>query len=595
MEIGTFSRWLKYLPLAVAILGVAVWYDTHCYRSFSAPEPMDAAQVARNLAEGRGFSTDFIRPFSVYLVQQHNQAALADQASLTNAVDFARVNGPHPDLANAPVYPALLAGWFKLTSPKWDVQTDKPFWFQSGHFQRFKPEFQIALLNQVLLLAVAVLTFFIARKLFDREVAWLAALLTLATESLWRFSVSGQSTLLLLVIFLGLIWCVMGVEQGGQSQNPPSKKQFALVVAAGLLIGLGMLTRYAFGWLLLPVVGYVLLFGGTRRAGLVGAMLLSFGLVVAPWIIRNLSVSGTLFGTAGYAVIENTPVYPESTLMQMVNPHLDRANWLRPCFHKLVVNFRSILQDDLLHVGGSWMAVLFFAGLLLGLRSQPARRLRYFTLMCLGLLAVVQALGRTSLSDASPEINSENLLILLAPLVVIFGVVFFLTLLGQMKLPASRLRPVIIVLVCIFIRLQLFASLLPPYNSSVAYPPYYPPEIQKVASWMRPDELMMSDVPWAVAWYGQRQCAWMTTDARDQFFQFNDYVKTVKGLYLTLNTLNSKLFTDCIQGGPGGWGNFVLRTAVANQIPPKFTLRYSASGLSTGMFLTDRQRWQTAP
>ena len=56
--------------------------------------------------------------------------------------------------------------------------------------------------------------------------------------------------------------------------------------------------------------------------------------------------------------------------------------------------------------------------------------MRYFLLMCLGMFIVVQALGQTQLSDESPDVNSENLLVLLAPLVFIYGVSFFFTLAG---------------------------------------------------------------------------------------------------------------------------------------------------------------------
>ncbi len=37
----------------------------------------------------------------------------------------------------------------------------------------------------------------------------------LGTELLWRFSVSGLSTMLLLVIFIGLAWCLVLLEQEG--------------------------------------------------------------------------------------------------------------------------------------------------------------------------------------------------------------------------------------------------------------------------------------------------------------------------------------------------------------------------------------------
>jgi len=81
-------------------------------------------------------------------------------------------------------------------------------------------------------------------------------------------------------------------------------------------------------------------------------------------------------------------------------------------------------------------------------------------------------------------------------------------------------------------------------------------------------------------------------NSQSEFFQFNDYVKQVRGLYLTLNTLDSRLYTECLQGGVGSWGNFALNTAVVGQIPQGFTLRYFPAGvLQSGLFFTDRQRW----
>ena len=50
------------------------------------------------------------------------------------------------------------------------------------------------------------------------------------------------------------------------------------------------------------------------------------------------------------------------------------------------------------------------------------------------------ALGRTPLSDVEGDLSTENLLVLLTPLVVIFGVAFFLTLLNQMNVPTVQVR-----------------------------------------------------------------------------------------------------------------------------------------------------------
>ena len=54
------------------------------------------------------------------------------------------------------------------------------------------------------------------------------ALLTLGSDLLWKFSVSGLPTLLLLVIFLGLVWCLVTFEQLGGAENPSLRRLFML-------------------------------------------------------------------------------------------------------------------------------------------------------------------------------------------------------------------------------------------------------------------------------------------------------------------------------------------------------------------------------
>jgi hypothetical protein len=141
----------------------------------------------------------------------------------------------------------------------------------------------------------------------------------------------------------------------------------------------------------------------------------------------------------------------------------------------------------------------------------------------------------------------------------------------------------------------LICSLSPPKNSPLAYPPYYPPDIQKAAGWMKENELMMSDVPWAVAWYGRRQCVWQTLDAKDEFFTINDYIKPVQALYLTWQAMDGKLVSDCVRGGDNSWGNFALKALSQNQLPAGFPLRNSPTSIASGIFLTDRMRWAVAP
>ena len=420
------------------------------------------------------------------------------------------MNEPHPDLANPPVYPLALAGLMKTMKPAWKVEMNKPFWSQAGMYLRYKPEFRIAIFNQVLFGIVVALTFLITRKLCDTQAAWLATVLTLGSELMWKFSVSGLSTMLVLVIFMGLAWCLMLVAELGAAEEPKTGKLYLSALAIGLLMGAGMLTRYSFGWLIFPVAGFLIWAGGARRIGLAATAVVVFGLVVTPWLLRNYSTVGTFFGVAGYALIEvNAENSPATRLgMQSLNPNFEGTRWVQPCLKKILGNGHLIVQSELLPAL-SWGGALFFSGLVLAWRNPVAQRLRYFVVASLIVFILVEAGGRTNLSSITPDINSENLLVLLVPLANIFGAAFFLTLLD--RLPRKVFRYVatgsLMFIACGPLLWTAFSK-----TSPRAYPPYYPPEIQQVAGWMQPDELMMSDMPWAVAWYaGREPCVWILT------------------------------------------------------------------------------------
>ena len=366
-------------------------------------------------------------------------------------------------------------------------------------------------------------------------------------------------------------------------------------MAAGVLTGVGALTRYAFGWTIIPVVVFLILFSGQKRVQHALAALGVFVLVLTPWIIRNFAVSGTPFGTAGFAAAEATRLFPQFQLERSIHPNLGNVQLLILYLYKLADNGLDILNNQLPKLGGSWATLLFWAGLLLSFRNVAVRRMRYFLLFCLGTFIVVQALGQTQLCAESPDVNSENLLVLLAPLAFIYGVGLLLTLLDQMNLPVLELRYPIIAGFVVLCCLPMIFVLLPPKTNPVVYPPYLPQDIQHTAGWMKEDELMMSDVPWAFAWYGRRQCVWLTLNAEDDFNAINYWMKPVSALYLTPVTMDGRFLSDWA-GRERSWGSFVLSVVAQGQFPPGFPLRIASRGyLPERLFLTDRERWKLAP
>jgi hypothetical protein len=600
---------MRYSRLVLAVLAMVLLvggYNLRAFRNMSAPEAMDAAQLARNIAQGKGYTTLFVRPFSMFLVKKHN---LEKQGAppVGKLADLAEIQGMHPDLANPPVYPVVLAALMKILPFKYEVDTTHAFWstLNSGKrvFYRYEPDFLIALFNELLFLAVIALVFFLARRLFDPGVAWLSAGLLLGTELLWRFSVSGLSTMLLMTLFLGLIWCVVLLEQ--EARIPKWGPTGILILAglAGAVVGLGGLTRYAFGWLIIPVVGFLILFGGQRRILLTLIALFAFAAVMTPWIVRNYSVSGRPFGTATYEVLEKSILYPENRLERTLEPDFKASSpYFLPVFWlKLKTNLYQIVTSELPKLGGSWVTAFFLVGLLVGFRNPAVARLRYFLLGCGLVLTLAQALGRTHLSEESLELNSENLLVLLVPLVFVYGVSLFYLLLEQMPLPLPQLRFLVIGIFTLVACLPMVFVFLLPATHPIAYPPYYPPRIQTMAGLLEENELVMSDIPWAVAWYGQRQCVWLTlrcmpdtrdTSRHEDFFAVNNHPKPINALYLTPETMDARFLTQLLQAEDQDWGGFIVESVLMKSLPDEFPLRKSPTGWpSDQLVLTDRQRW----
>jgi hypothetical protein len=206
------------------------------------------------------------------------------------------------------------------------------------------------------------------------------------------------------------------------------------------------------------------------------------------------------------------------------------------------------------------------------------------------LLALVQALSQTHLSAESRQINGENLIVLVAPLIFMYGASFFFVLFDQIQLPHFQARgfveAAVVAILCSPLLVSLVVTRSPPANS-----PYAPMHLRRTAHWMRENESMMSDVPWAMAWYGERSCVWLSLNDDDEFFKVNAF-KPVHALFLTQQTTDERYLSQ-IKANSKGWGHFVLESAEHGEVPSGFPLRKAPFGfLPDQLFLSDKVRWQ---
>jgi hypothetical protein len=108
--------------------------------------------------------------------------------------------------------------------------------------------------------------------------------------------------------------------------------------------------------------------------------------------------------------------------------------------------------------------------------------------------------------------------------------------------------------------------------------------------------MMMSDIPWAVAWYGQRKCAWLTENKRD-FLKINDQLKPIQALFLTHAKFTDpfETFDNWARAGDQNWGDLMMSCLLQKKQgkpgpPPDFPLEYWQEGWPNYFLLTSREK-----
>jgi hypothetical protein len=574
-EVGAGAKTLKVAAAILGFVALAGLFNALTFQGAFSEEAMETAQLARNLARGKGYTTQSIRPLSISMLRK--------QAPPGEAVRVLR--GPVPDITTPPVYPVLLAGLMAVL----------PFDFTANPNQLwyFAPDRWIAVFNQVLFFVAALLLFRIALRLFDSRVAWLSTALFVCCNIFWKFTVSGLSTIWLVAVFLAAVLCLVRLQER-ERERRGGLASAALAGAAGLFIGVGGLSRYAFAWMIIPAlffIGWVAPRSRGRFCALAGA---GFLILLGPWIARNVVVSGACFGTASYSVLEETAPFEGDTLERSfdLESGIRRVGPL-DVVDKFLSNAREMWRNDLPRLGGNWVPAFFLVGLLIPFRNPSLGRMRIFLICCMALLFVVQAAGKTHLSNDLAEVNSENLLVLMAPLVFVFGAAAFYTLLDQLELVTLDARGAVVGGLILIASAPLLASLLVGRDMDPDTP-YSPLHIQSVARLMRPEELIVSDIPGAVAWYGDRQCGWLPLDDDREFYQFNS-LKPIKAVFLTQRTTNSRFLSQMMRD-PKSWGHFVVECEAHGEVPTGFPLtKAPARFLPEQMLISDQTRWRVLP
>ncbi len=579
IELGRGKRVLQWVMVVLVAIGLSLVYTAGQFRGLDRREAMDMAQLARNISHGKGFTTYVVRPLSLWQLKTYRDDH--DQRFME-----------HPDLVNPPLYPLVLAGLFKLLP-------DSVFDFKVAKDQVYTPErWVIVPFNQLCLLLGLLLVYFWARQLFDSRVAVTAGLLLLFSDTLWAYSISGLPTNLLMLLFLLAMYCLFradrrlnppAVAEGEQpaARPPLDGTSILLILASAVLMGLCFLTRYMSALLLLPMIVYAARVVSGRRAGMWAIIYtLVFVAVITPWLMRNYRVSKSLLGVAKYEYVGGEAMQRE------YHPEPNGFS-LRATVARMLTGTRKHLTGSLKNIGSDFFIFFFAVGVLYGFRRPDTARLRRVILV--GLVCAIIGMGFLATTGEMPEseINGWNLLVLFLPLVAVYGTAFFYLMLDRIPFRVRLTRAAAIGVFAALNVAPMAYTLLPPRLGPFPYPPYCAPYARLVSEWFKPDEVGTSDMPWEIAWYGDRRAVWLPTTV-DEFYEIHDFVAphNTQFLFLTAYMMDRPFQSGIMRGEYKGWSS-VLR----GQLPKTFPLQ-AATLLppeTDQILFADKVRWKKEP
>jgi 4-amino-4-deoxy-L-arabinose transferase-like glycosyltransferase len=442
---------LAWLVPCLIILALMFHHD---YSGLYRADAMDAAQAARRISEGRGFSTGFIRPLSTAC--------------------FPRLEN-HPDLYQPPLYPLVL-GLVFCVSPANDRT--------------------VALTSCFFFFVTLILTFLLARRMFGGKAAGLSVLLLALNLPLLQIVLSGAPVVFWTFLLTLLLFFIF------RHRGSPGAS-----LAVGLLFGLCILAEYASLFILPAVLWLLFSVVKERKWRHFGVFALGSLLVLAPWGIRNLLLTGNpLFSLRWYLLAMFGGTYPGfSVLRESAIPEGEALGFVfshpMEMLKKFVLGLRGLYNGFPL-ICGLYVLPFFIAGILLQLDDARAHKIRK------GLYAAILLLGiGSAITTGAAELFSP-----LIPLIVIFSAASFagfLRLSGAgMKLKAAAAGLLVIVAgLPVLVNLLLPATQMGPRRENLA----------QLAAVLPEKVLVASDIPWAVAWYGERDCVWLPkTEIRAQ-------------------------------------------------------------------------------
>jgi hypothetical protein len=564
IDTGTGLKIIRVSLYILVLLVIVMVYTATQFRGLKTEEAMDLAQLGRNMSVQNGMVTKCVRPLTMWQMQQ-----------VTPGED-PRI-GNHPDLFHPPAYPALLAAGFRFFEL---IGVDVFALPEGGRGVAMPAEQWIILpMNHTFAILTGLLVFLLGKRLFSREIGFLGMTIYYLSNIVWQDSISGLNiTMAGFFVTASFYTMVIGMlnRRDGESKLFWMLPYLISIVCAAI----AFLTRYIaiaavpglclFAWLMCGRFR-----GGTR---FVVIFVLLFSFMIAPWLIRNQRLCGNPIGMAGHSALAGSPQYPDNSLDRTYNPEFSFKKTSTALKQKWILNYSGEHHSVIPALGGGLLMAFFITTFFYHFVRPQVNYLRWG--LGISLLLTVIIAGFFSES-------SIRMINVFWPFVILYGMAFFYILIDRLDLGVRMYNLGLKCLIVVLAIIPFGLTLMPPHANH-PYPPYHAPIISRVGEMLNPREVMVTDMPWATAWYGDRVSILLPNNL-DEFYEINDYKQYISGLYFTTITKDKPFVSELLDGPEKSW-----LPVLSGRPPPDFPLK-EGIGLNRQdqLFLSDRDRWSS--
>ncbi|MBV9673836.1 MAG: glycosyltransferase family 39 protein [Verrucomicrobia bacterium] len=558
LEQGWLAAVFRTILLIVLVCALGLAYLLIQFRGLSTQDGIDEAQIARQIAQGQGFSTKNIRPLAIHQLEKY-----------TGRIP----TGAFPETYHAPLNPLVEALAIKLFPRALGVKIDNARPVYAG-------DRLIGAISILFFILSLIITFFIGWDLFDRRVALIGVGLTAVADQFWQVSLSGLPQMLLLFLFSCACWCSV------KALRAQVKARFPILVLLGLGISLGLmtLTHPAMVWIALGFILFCLVYIRPRFISVLVPGVICGGLF-SVWVLHQYQTTKTPFGISPYACLDGVGL-SHDTWMRQSQPDSGLINILA-IRRRALEEIKSQLGSIYALLGGIFLAPVFFVSLLHKFKRAETAQFRW-GLLLFWLLAFA---GSALLGTGGKTIHPNQFHILFGPIMTLYGVAFILVLWSRLGFNTPLLRSALLAGLFMITGFPSLLGFLSSSPSPIQFPPYLPSLMQLFGTWTQPNEIISSDMPWAIGWYSDRKSLWLPYTTKP-FYTWNDYQSLggpIVGLYLTPVSRDLPFASNIQAGDFGQWAAVLIpiREALTN-FPLKGPL-VLANGQC--LYYSDRERW----